>query len=818
MAGFSDDLRYGARVLLKTPAFTAVAITTLALAIGANTAIFSVVDTLLLRPLPYPQAGQLVQLKHAYKTGTGSSISIPRFVYWQEQGTPFSAVAAYDDLGSGFNLAGEGPPERVVGSRVSGDFFKVFAVPPALGRGFTAQDERPGAPKVIVLSHRLWQRRFSGDAAVLGKSVVLNDEPYSVVGVAAPTFQFPETAQLWTPLAVDRASNDKAQYLFASARLKDGFTLEKAGAVMDVLRSQLRAAQPDAIDDETRFLVVSLQEHLYGRLRPALWMLLGAVGFVLLIACVNLANLQLARAASRQRELAVRSALGASSRALIRQLLVESVLVSLAGGLAGLALAHWLLPVLVALAPKELRSLAGASVDLRVLGFNFVVSLFTGVLFGLVPALQSANPDLQAALKDGAGRSSAGPSGARTRKVLVLCEVALAMVLLVGAGLLLRTFAHLSNVSPGFEPSGVLTMKLSLSETRYPDAVRLERFFTDVEAKVNALPGVSSSMGTATLPMEGGPDLPYAIEGVYKGPQERTGVGNAQYRPVTPGYFQTLKISLARGRLFTSADKAGSAPVVILNEAAVRESFKGMDPIGQRITIGRPGLPLYEDAMPREVVGVVKDVREDGLSEELPAVAYLPMGQMPPALSKVLVRLLPTSFALRAGGAPESLSRAVENAIHEVDPQQPVTNVLLMDEIVSKSIGAQRFNALLLGALALLALVLAAVGIYGVVSYLVTQRTQEIGVRVALGATRSDVLSLVLRQGLGAVVLGLALGLGGAFAVSRLLESLVQGVSAADPFTFIAAPVVLFAVAVASIYLPARRAAGVDPVIALRAE
>ncbi len=830
MSQLAHDLRYALRVLGRSPGFTAVAVLTLGLAIGANTAIWSIANALLLKPLPFPQPSRLLAVVRHFPGGEASSMSVPKFRFVRDHSRSFAGVATYDVLGSGFNLAGEGRPERIVGSRVSRDFLTVLSAAPVVGRDFLAEEDRPGARRVVLLSDGLFHRRFGGDPQVVGRTVRLNGESYTVVGVMPPSFRYPSQAELWTPLQIDPASTEKANYLEVVGRLRPGVTAAAASAEVQLLGQRFYAEKIAGETSDPRLVwrAKPLAERLYGPLRPAVLVLMAAVGCVLLIACVNIANLQLARAAARRREIAVRSALGAGGGRIAAQLLAESVVLGLLGGGAGLLLGLAGLRGLLAVRPAALDNLlplSDVAIDGHVLLFTLAVSVLCGLLFGLAPAFQAARGDLADPLKEGSQRTTGGIGGLRTRRALVVSEVALALVLLTGASLLVKSFAGLLGTEPGFDTDHVLTMKLSMPVARYGDPAALERFARQLVARGESLPGVRGVALATSLPMEPGPDLPFIVEGRWKGGKgaansdgEHEGEGGAQYRAVSPSFFPTLGIPVLAGRNLRDSDAAGRELVAVVNQALAKRYFPRQSPIGQRLHIGLPDVPELADPAPRTIVGVVRDVREQGLDEKAPALIYVPIGQVPRTLAAKLVELLPISVAAKTALAPGSIAPSLEREVWAVDPEQPVADVETLDVIVGRSLGLQRFEAVLLGFLAVAALALSAVGIYGVLSYLVTQRTREIGIRMALGATAGYVQRLVLASGLSAVAIGILVGLAGALALTRLLASLLVNVSAHDPLAFVLAAAALTAVALVAGGLPARRASRMDPVRALRQE
>ncbi|HVT57130.1 MAG TPA: ABC transporter permease [Thermoanaerobaculia bacterium] len=817
--GTLADLKYAARALAREPGFTAVAVLTLALAIGANTAIFSVADGLLLKPLPLPRADRLMVLIRQWPKGEADSLSVPKFFFLRDRmQRELGRLAAYDTIGGGFNLAGGGQPERLRGAYVSRDFFATAGVVPALGRDFLPEEDRPGARRVVVLSQGLWTRRFGADPGLLGRQLLLNGEGYTVVGVMPRSFRLPSTAELWTPFRFDPASANPGNYFGVLGRLQEGVPLAAAAAKARALGRAFDAAFPHHLSPDESFSVWPLQQVLYGSTRPALLVLLAAVGAVLLIACVNIANLQLARAAARQREIAIRSALGAGSWRVVRQLLTESCLLALLGGGAGILLGAAAIRPLLAANPFQIDRLAEIGIDLRVLAFTLLLSLAAGVLFGLAPALQALRSNLHEPLKEGSNRTAGSAGGRLTRRLLVTSEVALALVLIISAALLMRSFVGLVATQPGFDSSQLLTMKLSLPAARYGSAAALERFSSQVLERIAALPGVRGAAAASTLPLEEGPDLPFQVEGRQGGGEDGRGDYNADYRALTPELLQVLRIPVLRGRGFTAGDRVGAPLVALLNETAARRAWPHENPIGRRIVIGLAGSEELADRGPRTVVGIVRDVHEEGVARKVPALLYVPLAQMPDPLAKMFVGLLPISVVARTGAASPGLTAAIEKQIWAVDPGQPITDVKTMDEIRAASLGTPRFTAVLLGLMALLALTLASVGIYGVLSYLVQMRRREIGIRMALGAQSAQVLGLVLSQGMGTVLIGIAAGLAGALAATRLLASQLVGVTVHDPLIYALTPVLLAAVAALASFVPARRASQLDPIIALHQE
>ena len=823
MGTLAADVRYAVRMMVKHPGFTAVAVAALALGIGANTAIFTVVNAVLLDPLPYFQAERIMLLGRQFPDGVGFSNSIPKYMVWR-QNQVFESMALYG-RGPGMKLGAGDRPEQVKSGQVSRDYFKVFAVSPSMGRTFTAEEDAPDGPKVTILSHALWQFHFGGDPQIVGRTIPLNGEPYTVVGVLPDGFHPEPPADLWVPLAVDPHSTNQGHYLTVAGRLKPGVSIPTARSEMKLRGEAFRREYPDRIGSTESVAVVHMREAMVRDVKPALLILLAAVAFVLLIACANVANLLLARAAVRQREFAIRAAIGAGRWRVVRQLLTESVLLAGLGGLLGFALGAWGVRALLLLVPGNIPRLTDAAgpaaavppLDWRIAAFTIGVSALTGILFGLFPALDISNPDLAATLKETSGRSGTGRRQNRARSVLVVSEVALALVLLVGAALLIRTFMGLRAVKPGIDVHNVLTVQTSMAGSAYSTTAKVDNFTTQVVRRLESLPGVEAAASAVMLPMQGGGiDLPFNIVGKAppKGDQYN---GDEQWRSVSPHYFRAFRIPLLRGRVFTETDTGNAARVVVINEALAKKYWPKEDPIGQVMVIGKGLEPEFDDP-PRQIVGVVGTVRETGLGDGDVCVMYLPQSQNQQAVTALVNSVIPLSWAVRTAMNPLAMRSAVEREFHAVDMSMPVSNERTMEQVVSESVARQDFNMLLLSIFAGIALLLAAIGIYGLMSYAVEQRTQEIGIRMALGAEQRDMVGLVLWQGMKLAVIGVALGLGLAYLAARQLASLLFGVKASDPLTFGAVAAILTAVALVATYVPARRAAAVDPAESLRSQ
>ncbi|HVG32958.1 MAG TPA: ABC transporter permease [Pyrinomonadaceae bacterium] len=798
-----QDVRFGFRMLMRKPAFTLTAVLTLALGIGANTSIFSVVNAILLKPLPYLEPARLVWME-TMKARTGqresAAVSPADFWEWKEQSQTFEEIAAF--RGEGISLKDAERPEALQGARVSTNFFQALGIAPVLGRAFANEEGRLGAPMTIVISHRLWQRRFGGDPSIVGRTIERVEGPTTVIGVMPPDFRFPSFAEAWVPFSRDSSEMQlRSRYFQVFGRLKNGQSLESAQAEMATITSRLESSHPESNKGLTARLT-PLKERLTGETRPALLVLLGAVGFVLLIACANVANLLLARAATRRKEMVIRLALGASRAQLMQQLLIESVLLALVGGAIGLLLAVWGVDLLIGLLPqsKEVYQLPNAvRIDGVVLGFTLLVSVLTGLLFGLVPGWQASRPNVNEWLKEGS-HATESARRQRTRAVLIVTEFALALVLLIGAGLLIQSFVRLRSVELGYEPHGLLTMWISAPFSKYHDDESRARLYTQVLEQVRQVPGVEGATVTSGLPF-GFLSFPFNIEG----DPLPSGDVNAHYSAISPGYFNVLKAPLTAGRDFTERDDRRSTEVAIINEALARQYFNGRDPLGQKISIAYMGKRAV-----REVVGVVGNIKQDELGKPSEPEIYVPYQQQP-WLGQALVIRTTTAD-------PLTLKNDVQRAIWAVDQDQPVSKAETVDQMLSNLVAEPRLYTLLLGIFAALALLLAAIGIYGVMSYSVTQRTHEIGVRMALGAQPRDILRMIVSQAMTFALVGVAIGVAASLALTRLLSSFLYGVSKTDPLTFVIVSLGLVGVAFLASFIPARRATHVDPMEALRYE
>ncbi len=808
MSPLARDLKYATRTLTRTPAFTLSVILVLALGIGATTAIFSLVDATLLRPLPYAKADELMMIWE-----DGSAFGFPRntpapanYFDWKADSRAFEDMAA--TLSVARNLTGDGEPLSLEAIRATANLAAVLGIEPLLGRFFTDDEDQPGGAPVAVISHRLWQQRYGGDPEFVGREIRLDDAPRTVVGVMGPRMSYPRSdVDVWVPMAFtdNEASRRQSHYLNVVGRLHPDATTEGAAADMDRIAAALEAEYPDS-NTNVGAVVVPLEDHYMGDVRSGFLLLLAAVGAVLLIACANIANLLLVRSSGRSREIAVRAALGAGRARLVGQMLTESLLLALAGGVVGVGFAWWSFQFLGALVPESVTGAIGLEMDLRVLVVGLAVSLATGVVFGIVPALSVSQVRLNETLQSAGGRAGVGSASRRFRDVLVVGEVALTVALLVGAGLLIRSFASVRGVEPGYRPEGVLTLRMDLSRAKYGgQPERLRSFYYDVLERVERLPGVQSAGFVSFLPLTNrGGSRGFRIEGrPAPGPGNRP---DANYRLVTPDYFRTMGIPIQRGRGIEDTDRADAAQVVVINETMARQYWPGEDPIGQRI--GGFGAASWFT-----VVGIAGDVRGMGLEAPVRAQLYLPIDQ-----DLNFSFFSPRNLAIRASGDPMTLAGVVQEEIWQVDPNQPIKEVRLLGAFIDDEVFQRRTQTLLLGAFAVLALIVASVGIYGVLSYAVSYLTREIGIRMALGAQRGSVLGMILGQGMLLVGIGCVVGIGLAYALGGVMSSMLFGVEATDPATFVSVPVVLVAVALVASLIPARLATRVDPIVALRWE
>lgn len=831
-----QDLRYGLRMLAKTPGFTAVAILTLALGIGANTAIFTVVNTVLLHPLPYPEPDRIVQLmifSPNWASGKNFNIaSVPEFNVWREQKQVFQEIAAYDYPSRAVNLTGSEPPEQVKALHVSADYFPLFGAPLELGRTFSADEDRPGGPRVTVIGNGLWRRRFGGNRGIIGKAILLGGEPHVVIGVLGPAFAPDASADVWLALQADPNSTNHGHYLRVAARLKPGITLEMVKAQLRLAYEQFLRKFPNWLWSEERrrrnFTTEPLRDAVVGDVRPALLVLLGAVSFVLLIACANVANLLLARAIVRRREMAIRAALGARRCRIVSQLLIESVLLSLLGGALGLPAGYIGLHALLGLNPGNIPRIgpqgSAVTLDWQVLTFTLLMSVFTGILFGVLPAFRASRADFGTTLNESGMRSTSSPRQSRGRSILVIAETALALVLLAGAALLIRTFHALRTVDPGFETRNVLTMEMSLAGTRFQTTSAVAQLIRDAERRVEALPGVTALAATYSLPLENPFGGPFTTES-RPDPEDTHGT-DVSY--ISRRYFEVLGIPLIRGRMLTDRDTEQAAPVVLINNAlaeGLNEKFRWSspvlwpngDPLQDRITLfKRRGAPLEDPT--RQIIGIVGGVRDTGLSHRPQPLVYIPIMQTSDSMTRIITRNQPLIWTIRTRTEPSSLSTAIQRELRTASGGLPLAHIRPMRQVIVESTARNQFNMILLSIFGGVALVLAAIGVYGLMAYDVRQRTHEIGVRIALGARPRDVRRMVVLEGMRLTIMGILLGVVGSLALTPLMSSLLFGVEASNPVVLTSVAVLLGAVALMATYIPALRATRVDPVLALRWE
>ena len=812
MGNLWQDVRYGFRMLLKSPGFTLVTVLALALGIGANSAIFSVVNAVLIRPLPFKNSERLVFMGEWSQQIPEMSVSYPNFLDWREQNQVFEQIAAFRS--QGFSLTGAGEPEQLSGREVSASFFTALGVSPALGRNFAPDDDRPGGNRTTIISQGLWQRRFGGDPNIVGQQLTLNNESYTVIGVLPATFEWQAPVDLFVPIGLradqlmERGSHPG---MYVIGLLKPGVTVDQARTEMKSIAARLAQQYPKENEGHSVALD-GLQERAVEDIRPALLVLLAAVAFVLLIACANVANLLLARAATRSKEIAIRTALGAGRLRIIRQLLTESVMLALMGGTLGLLFAMWGIDALLAAIPDDIPRLLvmGIRLDTGVLIFTLVISVLTGLIFGLAPALQASKANLNESLKEGGRSGASGASRHRVRNTLVISEVALSLLLLIGAGLLIKSFLRLSQADVGFDPQNVLTMRITLPAARYKESAQVASFWQELLQRTRALPGVKAAGLTRGLPMSGGIESSFTIEGRPATSVKDTAV--AVSLSVSPDYFRAMDIPLLRGRYISEQDTADAPGVVVIDEMLATRFFPNDEPLGKRLKMG-----TSDSKSPwMQIIGVVKHVKHYGPDEEGRVEVYMPYVQVPAEWRAAATRSM--VLAVRTTTDPTGLTSAIRNEVLQIDKDQPVSQINTMERIVADAVAPQKFATWLLGLFAAVALVLAAVGIYGVMAYSVTQRTHEIGIRMALGAARKDVLKMVVSQGMKLALIGVGIGLIGAFAVTRLMSSLLYGVSATDPLTYGGVAVLLAGVALLACLIPARKATKVDPMVALRYE
>ena len=813
------DLKHALRMLRQSPGFTVTAIAALALGIGANTAIFSVINTVLLKPLPYPEPDRIVELMNATPQGNFPGASVPKYNIWRAQTQVLEDVAAFDSGGPGINVSGGDRPEQLKGIHVSYEFFDLFGARPVLGRTFSKEEDRPRGGNVVVLSNGLWQRRFGSDPHIIGKGIALGGESYTIIGVLASGFAFDPPADLYLPFQADPNSVQQAHYFGAAARLKPGISLGAAQASLKLAGEEFRRKFPDGGNGpRVSFTAEPLQQTIVREVRPALFILLGAVGFVLLIACANVANLLLVRATGRAREIAIRAAIGAGRGRIIRQLLTESVLLSVIGGVVGLAVGSAGVRALLAVNPGNIprigENAAAVTLDWRVLFFSLGLALLTGIIFGLFPALQASRANLSSTLKESSARSGSSLRQNKARGLLVISEMALALVLLVGAGLLIRTFAALHSVNPGFDPHNVLTMDTSLTGSHFDQTAPISDMARQAIERIEALPGVEAAAASCYLPLEGGLGLGFSIVGRPANDQQSQ--GGAGWAYVTPRFFDVFKVPVLRGRGFTERDAAGAPGVALINEAMARRFWPHENPIGQRIIIGAGMGPAFAEPA-REIIGIVGDARDAGLNQDPVNEMFVPLSQVRDGVMALNNRFMPLTWVVRTKVAPFSLADPIKRIFQQA-ADLPVGHIRTMDQVVVQSTARDQFNTLLLGIFAFVAILLASIGLYGLMAYSVEQRTLELGIRLALGADPAALYRMIVGQAMMLALAGIVIGLAAAYALTRLMASMLFGVKPTDPVVFISVATLLGAVAFLASYIPARRAVGIDPAVALRYE
>lgn len=814
------DLKHSIRMFRQSPGFTIAAVAALALGIGANTAIFSVINTVLLKPLTYPDPDRIVQFLLTSPGGRGPSASVPKFALWRQQTSVFQDVSAYNPGGPGLNLTGGAFPEQVKGIHVTSDYFRLFGAPLERGRPFTAEEDMPNGPHVVIISDSLWRHRYGADPQMVGKTIDLGGEPHTVVGIMASTFETESMPDVWLPFQFDLNSHDQAHYFVAAGRLKPGVTIDQANAQLQLGAEEYRRKYgAAAMGPKEGFAVQPLRDSIVSDVRNSLLVLVGAVSFVLLIACANVANLLLARATARKREIAIRAAVGAGRGRIIRQLLTESVLLSGAGGLIGLGLGMMAVRALLAVSPANIPRIgengSAITLDWNILWFTAGVSILTGILFGLIPALQASRADLSTTLKEGGGRTGSGFRENKTRSLLVISEMSLAIVLLIGAALLIRTFVALRSVDPGFDPHHVLTMRMSLNGQQFAKTAAVAQLVRTTVERLEALPGVSAAASSCCLPLEGGFGLPFTIVGrpLTNGPYH----GGTGWTTASAHYFDVFKIPIVKGRSFNIRDDAASAPVVIINQTLAKQHWPKSDPLADQIVIGKGVGPEFDEP-PRQIIGVAADVHDSGLNRNPRPAVYIPIAQVTDGITALNARIGPIAWIVRTRPDPYSLSTPVQDEIRRATGGLPVARVRSMDDVVSRSTARADFNMLLLTIFGCSALLLSAIGIYGLMAYSVEQRTQELGIRMALGAQSGNVQNLVVFQGMRLAIVGVVVGTAAASGLTRLIANQLFGVKPWDPFVFAGIPVLLSAVALFAVWIPARRATRIDPVEALRYE